>query len=159
MALLPPTRFFGLKRALWRWAGATIGERVRFCSSSRIRVQGALRIGAETWIGHDTLIVGGDAEISIGQRCDIAPRVLIATGTHKLDLGSARVAGPGKSLPIHIGNGCWIGAGAILLGGTEIGSGSMVAAGAVVRGIFPSGSLIAGNPAKIIRSASGVARL
>ena len=53
---------------------------------------------------------------------------------------------------IRIGCNCWIGAKATILDGAEIGDGCIVAAGAVVRGKFPSNSIIGGVPAKIIKS-------
>jgi len=149
---LPATRFFGLKRWLLRVAGARVGDGVRCASSARFQLTGELSIGSETWIGHDVLVVGGGSPVSIGRNCDIAPRVTLATGSHQIDPLGARVAGEGYSLPIVIGDGCWICAGATILGGTIIGSHSIVAAGAVVKGHFPPKSMIGGVPARVIRS-------
>lgn len=53
--------------------------------------------------------------------------------------------------PIKIGKDCFIGCNSIILKGTELGDGCVVGAGAVVSGKFESNSIIAGNPAKIIR--------
>lgn len=53
--------------------------------------------------------------------------------------------------PIEIGKDCFIGCNAILLKGTKLGEGCVVGAGAVVSGEFPAGSVIAGNPARVIR--------
>lgn len=53
---------------------------------------------------------------------------------------------------IKIGNNCWIGAKTTILDGTVIGNGCIIAAGAVVTGKFPDNSIIAGVPAKIIKS-------
>ncbi len=50
-----------------------------------------------------------------------------------------------------IGTNCFIGVGAIILPGVTIGNGSIVGAGSVVTHDVPSGSLVAGNPAKILR--------
>lgn len=52
---------------------------------------------------------------------------------------------------VEIGDNCFIGAGAIILPGTTIGSYCIIGAGAVVKGTFPDYSIIAGNPAKIIK--------
>ena len=52
---------------------------------------------------------------------------------------------------IKIGKDCFIGCNTIILKGTELGDGCVVGAGAVVSGKFESGSVIAGNPAKVIR--------
>lgn len=53
---------------------------------------------------------------------------------------------------IIIGNNCWIGAKSTILDGTVIGNGCVIAAGAVVTGVFPDNVIIAGVPAKIIKS-------
>lgn len=53
---------------------------------------------------------------------------------------------------IWIGDDVWLGAGSVILKGSRIGSGSIVAAGAVVTGgTFPDRSLIAGNPARLVK--------
>lgn len=53
--------------------------------------------------------------------------------------------------PIKIGKNCFIGCNSIVLKGTELGDGCIVGAGAVVSGKFDANSVIAGNPAKIIK--------
>ena len=53
---------------------------------------------------------------------------------------------------IKIGNNCWIGAKVTILDGAIIGDGCIVAAGAVVTGTFPENTIIAGRPAKVIKS-------
>ena len=53
--------------------------------------------------------------------------------------------------PIVIGKNCFIGCNALILKGTELGDGCVVGAGAVVAGTFEANSVIAGNPARIIR--------
>ena len=55
------------------------------------------------------------------------------------------------SKEIVIGKNCFIGCNAILLKGTILEEGCVVGAGAVVSGKFDAGSVIAGNPAKLIR--------
>lgn len=147
---LPPTRAFRLKRIMLRLAGASVGNNVRCTSSVRTFISGPLTIGANTWVGHDVLFVGGNAPIVIGSDCDIAPRVSFITGTHEIKTEGTRAAGTGYSLPISIEDGCWVCSGATLLGGTVIGAHSIVAAGAVVRGKFDPYSIIGGVPARTI---------
>ena len=52
----------------------------------------------------------------------------------------------------------YVGHGAILLGGTRIGEGSIVGAGAVVRQKIPAGSVVTGNPAKVVGRVEDVLR-
>jgi acetyltransferase-like isoleucine patch superfamily enzyme len=57
------------------------------------------------------------------------------------------------TVPIIIGDDVWVGAGAIVLKGAQIGHGSIVASGAVVTaGVYPARSVLAGNPARVIKS-------
>jgi acetyltransferase-like isoleucine patch superfamily enzyme len=151
MFFIPPTRLFNFKRFLIRWCGAKVDENVRIVSSARFNLTGDLTIGKNTFIGHDVIFVGGEASILIGENCDVAPRVIFVTGSHKIDKNGERAAGDGYSLPITIGNGSWICTGAIVLGGTNLGLKSIVSSGSVVKGIFEGGYIIAGSPAKKIR--------
>ncbi|SDF16779.1 acyltransferase [Limimaricola pyoseonensis] len=58
----------------------------------------------------------------------------------------------GLYLHTRIGANCFIGGRALLLPGVEIGAGSVVGAGAVVTRSVPPGSLVAGNPARVLRA-------
>jgi acetyltransferase-like isoleucine patch superfamily enzyme len=52
----------------------------------------------------------------------------------------------------HIGDNCFIGAQAIVMAGVRIGDGCVVGAGAVVTKDVPAGCVVAGNPARVLRS-------
>lgn len=147
---LPPTRFYGLKRLIWRFGGVDIGRRVRLVSSVQIWTSGPVAIGEDTFIGHECLIVGGDAPITIGARCDLAPRVSLVSGTHD-EGGVERAAGPGRSEPITIGDGVWIGAGSTLIVGTSVGNGSMIGAASLVNASIPTGVVAVGVPCRVLR--------
>lgn len=53
---------------------------------------------------------------------------------------------------VKIGNNVFVGARSIILPGTTIGDNTIIAAGAVVKGNIPSGVIVAGNPARILRT-------
>jgi len=89
------------------------------------------------------MIVTGSI-VEIGAEVDIAPRVFIGTGTHERGSGN-KAAGPGIQKPICIGDGCWIGAGSLLLPGVRLAPVSTVGAGTtVMRGTQERGTIIAG---------------
>ncbi|WP_010523469.1 acyltransferase [Aquimarina agarivorans] len=151
LPIIPETRLFGLKRFLYRFAGADIGKNVRLCSSVSILGNGKLKIGENTWVGHHVKIVCS-SKIKIGKNVDIAPNVFIGTGSHHVDITGDRIAGKGKSEEITINNGSWLCAGSIILPNTSIGEMSIIAPGAVVRDAFESYNLLGGIPAKVIKS-------
>ena len=61
-------------------------------------------------------------------------------------------SGRGDSYKTFIGDDVWIGHGAIIIAGVKIGDGAVVAAGAVVTKDVPNGTIVGGNPAKIIKN-------
>lgn len=151
-SLLPDTRLYGFKAFLLRLRGFDIGTNVRVVSSVKIKLR-SLSIGDNSFIGHETLIIGGNAFVQIGRNVDIAPRCLIITGTHKIG-GTVHRAGEGESCDIIIGDGTWIGAHSTILGGVHIGRGCVIGAGSLVREDVEDNSLVAGVPAKFIRKLS-----
>lgn len=151
MPLIPESKCFGLKRFMWRMAGAKIGKNVKISSSCTLLGAGKLTIGDNTWIGYQVLIVSS-SNIVIGKNVDIAPRVYIGTGSHEIDVDSDRIAAKDISKNVEIGDGCWIAANAIILPGVQLGNKCVVAAGAVVtRSCSEDKILLAGMPAKILK--------
>ena len=85
------------------------------------------------------------------------------TNPKGIHIGSYSIVTPGvrifthdfvnnRHIDTHIGSCCFIGANALILGGVKIGDHCVVAAGSVLTKDVPAASLVAGNPAKIIRS-------
>ncbi len=147
--VLPPSRLFGLRRALLSLAGVALGDNVQYCGRAWIYGRGQLVVGDETWLSPATNIyTHTDVAIRIGARCDIGPGVELIPGGHHVGTSSRR-AGAGTAKPIMIGDGCWIGARCLILGGVTIGDGCIVAAGAVVTTSMPANTLVAGVPAKV----------
>lgn len=91
--------------------------------------------------------VGGD--IAIGDYCIFGHNCMVITGTHdvsKFALERQQYVTEGRD--IVIGQGVWIGSGAIVLGPCTIMDHAVIAAGSVVMpGLYSGGWLYAGNPA------------
>jgi acetyltransferase-like isoleucine patch superfamily enzyme len=147
---LPATRLYRFKTLIWRAAGIDIASSAKLVSSVRIWTSGYVSIGADTFVGHDVMIVGGDAPVHIGARCDIAPRVLLVTGTH-LDGGIDRAAGQGLSRPVMIRDGAWIGSASTILGGVVIGECAVIGAGSIVNKSIPENMVAFGTPCRPIK--------
>ena len=145
--LLSGTRAFEKKRRLLRSIGHEIGEGTRIVGP--LVCTGTLHIGADCWIGRD-LTVTGNGAVFIGDRCDVAPGVMLVTGSHEIGAAHRR-AGKGNNREIRVGDGCWLGARATLLGGVTLGDGTVVAACACVAKDLPENCLAGGVPAKVIR--------
>lgn len=117
------------------------------------------RTGAVIEIGDDTRIHGSCfhayQRISVGKRCLIAANCqIIDCNGHdtSMENPAARVHTFGTARPVVIEDDVWVGMNSIVLPGTHIGAGSIVAAGSVVSSNVPSMSIVAGNPAKVIKS-------
>ncbi|MDE6189313.1 MAG: sugar O-acetyltransferase [Clostridia bacterium] len=87
--------------------------------------------------------------IEIGDNVLIGQQVVLATLNHDLLPENRANMSPA---PIKIGNDVWIGAHATILSGVTINNGSVVAAGAVVTKDVPENTVVAGVPAKIIKT-------
>ena len=135
---------------LLRWAGAKLGKNVRINSSAVFSGNGGL-IGDDVWIGAgDVISPVAPAIITIGSHVDFGPGVMIITGSHEVDLEGEHIGGKGKAASVVIGNGCWLGARAMILPGVTLADKTLVAAGAVVtKSVDVPCSLVAGVPAEI----------
>lgn len=134
---------------LLRWAGARLG-RVRIYPGIRfIGDPRGFRAGDECFVNVE-LLVGGGADVTLGERVSIGPRCALLPGTHEPGTAAQR-AGAVAVAPITIGDGCWIGAGTTVLSGVSIGAGAVIAAGAVVTSDCEPHCLYAGVPARLVR--------
>lgn len=132
--------------ALMRICGLRIGDALIF-SGSLFRTTD-VQVGNGTFVNHRCLF---DGPVSIGNRVAISSNVTFAGGGHEIGPSSAR-AGLHVVRPIVVGDGAWIGANAVILGGVSIAPGCVIGAGAVVtRSTEPDG-VYAGVPARRIRT-------
>jgi maltose O-acetyltransferase len=89
-------------------------------------------------------------EVHIGHHVMIGPNVQIYTAAHLLQ-AEPRIQGWEVANPIAIEDNVWVGGGAILLPGVRVGRNAVVGAGAVVSRSVPANTVVAGNPARVIR--------
>lgn len=170
----------GLKQALLRARLRLRGRRIRLGSGARIdsfdefeghaslnpgaAVYGS-RVGRWSYFGDHSLVIYSD----VGAFCSVAPHVVIGGGIHPTasvttsPLFYSALRNPWGSFPgalsaadelpkTHVGNDVWIGYSAVVLPGVRVGDGAVIGAGAIVTRDVEPYAIVAGVPAKAIRS-------
>jgi phosphonate metabolism protein (transferase hexapeptide repeat family) len=133
-----------------------VGARTSFIESS---------LGDYSYIVND----GDVIYATIGKFCSIASHVRINPGNHPMHRASqshftyraslyfddvedeAGFFDWRRGVPVAIGHDVWIGHGAVILPGRNIGTGAVIAAGAIVTKDVSPYTIVAGNPARLIR--------
>src|SRR6478609_7855845 len=106
----------------------TLGKDVFINLGCRFQDTGGITIGDGTLIGHGTTLTTLDHALDPSRRADMTPQ------------------------PIHIGRRVWFGANVTVVPGVRIGDGAVVGAGAVVTKDVPADTIVAGVPARVLRS-------
>jgi acetyltransferase-like isoleucine patch superfamily enzyme len=111
----------------------------------------------------------GEGRIHIGDYCMICPGVRISSAAEIIIKDSCMIASkayitdcdwhdiydrisPGKNIPVRIEENVWLGDSAIVCKGVTIGANSVVGAGSVVVNSVPPNAVVAGNPARVVKS-------
>ena len=111
---------------------------------------GDVMIGNHTRIGLHNTIIG---PVEIGSHVNLAQGITVTALNHNFDDNQKRIDEQGVSTnPVTIEDDVWIGANAVILPGVTIGNHCVVAAGAVVTKDVPDNCVVAGVPARIIKS-------
>ncbi|MBR7031392.1 MAG: acyltransferase [Prevotella sp.] len=111
---------------------------------------GDVIIGDHTRVGLHNTVIG---PVTIGNHVNLAQGITVTALNHNFTEKDMRIDEQGVSTtPVTIGHDIWIGANAVILPGVTIGDHSVVAAGAVVTKDVPPHTLVAGVPAKIIKT-------
>lgn len=128
-----------------------IGRGVQLADGARLFLHdGEISIGERTFVGYGTIIAAQE-NITIGNDVLIAEYVTIRDQDHAFG-GAAVTAQNGfTTAPVFIGENVWIGAKATITKGVKIGNNSVVGANSVVTHDVPACTVVAGNPARILR--------
>lgn len=105
-----------------------LGERVFINSGCRFQDQGGVTIGDDCLIGHNTVFASLNHDLDPARRADMIPA------------------------PIVVGRNVWIGSNSTILSGVTIGENAVVAAASVVTKDVPANSVVAGSPARAVRT-------
>lgn len=123
-------------------------------NGTKVFARPRLVIGNRTHCGSSFGVSVG-ADVVIGDDVLIASHVgIFSYDSHPLDAEERRrglPASPESSRPIYIHDKAWICTGAVILKGVTIGEGGIVATGAVVTEDVPAYTVVAGNPARVVK--------
>ena len=116
------------------------------------------KIGKRNFFNYN-LTIQDDATVEIGNDNNFGPNCTIVTPIHPMLPDERRTmldkdGNPAHlcyAKPVKIGNDCWFGANVVICPGVTIGDGCVIGAGAVVTRDIPSMSFAAGCPCKVIR--------
>lgn len=115
-----------------------------------------IRIGADSLIG-ELNVLRGQGGITIGDRVYTAPLVQLLAVNHIYSDPTRPMVDQGiTATGIVVEDDVWIGAGAVVTDGVRIGKGAVVAAGAVVTKDVPPHTVVAGVPARVIKTIDGI---
>lgn len=136
-----------------------LGNNVRIGAFSRLIISTSfnnignfIKIGNNVGLG-EFAYLGGAGGLEIGEDCIIGQYFSCHPENHQFNDPNKLIRLQGVTRKgIKIGSNCWIGAKVTILDGVSIGNNCVIAAGAVVTKDMPSGSLIGGVPAKVLKT-------
>ena len=122
--------------------GALIRDNVEIGDNAVVMMGAIINIGAK--IGEGSMIdmgaiLGGRAQV--GKRCHVGAGAVLAG-----------VIAPPSAMPVILEDDVLVGANAVIVEGVHIGQGAVIGAGSIVLKDVPAGAVVAGNPARIIKT-------
>lgn len=147
MVYLSPRPCFGFRRVILRCFGARIGREVNVYPTTRIYFPWNVTIGDWSALGENSLIYNL-GKVNIGSKVTISHGVHLCAGTHDYSKPEMPLLKP----PIRIEDQAWICADAFIGPGITIGEGAVVGARAVVVKDVEPWTVVAGNPARFIKT-------
>lgn len=139
--------------------GVRLGRGVSLGRYGKIRATASLSelgrgVLIEDYVGiGDFFYLGAFGGIEIGAETIIGERFTVHSDNHITSDVDVSIRRQGTvALPVRIGSNCWIGSNVTVLGGVDIGKDSIVGAGSVVTKSVPDGSVVVGNPSRLIKS-------
>ena len=146
--------------------GVTIKTPTRLTAGSGVVLQrySLLHCGGKPWCGFrggielgDDVVVGpncvlyGAGTIRVGRYTHFGPSSMVMSQSG--DPASSRRYSEQPDLifaPVVLGEGVWVGAGAVILGGSTLGDGCIIGPNSVVQGDYEPGTTLIGNPARAV---------
>jgi putative colanic acid biosynthesis acetyltransferase WcaF len=137
---------------LLRCFGSQVGTGVRIKQGVKIKFPWRLVVGDFVWLGENCWI-DNVAAVTIDSHACISQDVYLCTGNHDWSSPTFEL----RASPIHIGEGCWIAARAMVGPGVKLGNGAVLCMGSVAGRSLAPMTIYAGNPAQPIKERRTVA--
>ncbi len=141
-----PQVFYKWRIYILRVFGAKIGRNVIIRPSVKITYPWKLKVGDYSWIG-DNVELYTLGQITIGSNTIISQRSYLCTGGHDYGKKTFDIF----SLPIVIGDSCWLATDIFVAPGISIGNGCIIGARSSVFKNLPEETICYGNPCSVIR--------
>ena len=127
----------------WCWIGSQNSLRAH---------EGDLRLGAKVVMGSRN-VINGYLDIEIGADSLLSDWIYICDFDHRFEDLSVPIRKQGiRKSPVRVGSDVWVGEKVSILRGADIGTGSVIGSQSVVKGVIPPFSVVAGSPARVLRS-------
>jgi acetyltransferase-like isoleucine patch superfamily enzyme len=129
--------------------GCTIGDATAI--GPFVEIQRHASVGARCKVSSHAFICEG---VTIEDECFIGHHVVFTNDRYPRAVtgdGAPQTAADWTVVPTHVGRGASIGSGAVIVCGVRIGEGAMIGAGSVVTRDVPARTIVAGNPARVLR--------
>ena len=150
---------YGVRMDCLSKKGVSIGKGSSIGEYGILKVTGSISsLGEGIKIGEKSsfdsnVFIGGSGGVVVGNNVIAGQKVSFHPENHNFSDPNKPIRSQGTSKKgIVIEDNCWIGSGVIFLDGSHISKGCVIGAGSVVRGFFEPNSILAGTPAKIVKS-------
>lgn len=138
--------------------GVVLGDGCSIGPYGMVRATGVLsQLGRGFRMGHHSSMdayafVGASGGVTVGNNVIMGQKVSFHAEEHLFDDLSVPIRHQGvRQRGIVIEDDCWIGSNVTFLDGAHVEPGCVVGAGSIVKGRIPANSVVAGNPARVIR--------
>lgn len=142
--------YYNLKLLKFHSPQLSVGKNFKNLSGCKVSRGRIIKIGNDFYMGHNCFL---SADVNISNDVMFASGVALIGADHDFSDPDVllRLSGRANSKGIQIESNVWVGHNAIILDGVRIGQGSIIGAGSIVTKNVEPYSIVAGNPAKIIK--------